>query len=352
MIRFAWLQSRTQALTAAAVVAAAAIAAAITGVQLAHLYSQLVVPCQAHGDCGLATGEFLTHDGFLQQALPLLQRLAPAVIGIFWGAPLLTRELENGTYRLAWTQTVSRSRWILTKLAFIGLTTAALTGVLTLTVTWWFRDIDVVSANTFGGFDTRDIAPIGYAVFGFALGALLGTLIRRTLPAMASTLGAFIFARVAVMQWVRPHLLSPLHTSVSLLNADQFGFMSRNGAPLQLVARASGPTNSWTLSSQFVTSSGHVATTQQLAAFVHQHCPGIGTPPAGPPLGGPAVAQPGIKASFQACREQAAQTYHLVVTYLPASRYWPLQWLETGIFLALALLAGFGCYWWVTRRTS
>jgi len=35
----------------------------------------------------------------------------PGLIGIFWGAPLVARELETGTYRLAWTQSVTRKRW-------------------------------------------------------------------------------------------------------------------------------------------------------------------------------------------------------------------------------------------------
>jgi len=39
-----------------------------------------------------------------------------------------------------------------------------------------------------------------------------------------------------------------------------------------------------------------------------------------------------------------------VVTYQPASRYWTFQWLDVGIFLALAALGG--CYWWITRRAN
>ncbi|HMG31929.1 MAG TPA: hypothetical protein VK585_17605, partial [Jiangellaceae bacterium] len=42
----------------------------------------------------------------------------------------------------------------------------------------------------------RGIVPIGYALFGFALGVTLGMLIRRTIPAMAATLaiyGAAVF---------------------------------------------------------------------------------------------------------------------------------------------------------------
>ena len=42
--------------------------------------------------------------------------LTPALIGTFWGAPLVTRELEAGTLRLAWNQSVTRTRWMAAKL--------------------------------------------------------------------------------------------------------------------------------------------------------------------------------------------------------------------------------------------
>ena len=349
MTRFAWLQARTQSLAVGALLAALAITTAITGVQLAHLYHSLVVPCQT--GCDLAQNDFLSHDAFLQDALVLLMRLAPGVIGIFWGAPLVTRELESGTFRLAWTQSVSRTRWVLTKLAVVGLTSVAVSGLLSLMVTWWFRAIDLVNLNQYGTFDMRDVAPIGYGAFAFAIGALLGAVIRRTLPAMAATLGAFVFARVAVTLWVRPNLLVPRHLSSSLGGAEQFGFMSRNGGTPELIAKGSAGPNSWTLSTHFVTSSGHVASASELKAFVHQYCPQIGPPPGGPPPGKSVVA-PGIPEAFQNCRAAAGRTYHLVVTYIPAGRYWTLQWLELGVFLALAALALAGCFWWVTRRTN
>ena len=41
--------------------------------------------------------------------------LLAAVIGVFWGAPLVARELEQGTQRLVWTQSVTRRRWFSTK---------------------------------------------------------------------------------------------------------------------------------------------------------------------------------------------------------------------------------------------
>lgn len=60
--------------------------------------------------------------GRYQQLQPLLQflPLLPALIGAFWGAPLLAREYERDTYKLVWTQTVSRQKWLAVKLSVIG----------------------------------------------------------------------------------------------------------------------------------------------------------------------------------------------------------------------------------------
>lgn len=352
MIRFAWRQSRTQSLTVGAALAALAVVATVTGVHLSHLYDDLVGSCPPGRSCDPAINAFTSHYNFLQGALTLLLRLAPALIGIFWGGPLIARELETGTYRLAWTQTVTRSRWVLTKLAIVGGTAVAVAGLLTLTVTWWYRALDSIDPNMYAVFDARDVAPIGYTFFAFTLGAMVGAIIRRTLPAMAVTLGTFVFVRIAVQQWVRPHLLPPLHKSMSILSSKDFGFISSGGSPVQLTAGGSPPMGSWELSSQLVTSSGHVATGAERAAFVQQYCPGIAAPPPfkGGGVGHPVAAPPGIQQAFEACRAQAARTFHVVVSYQPAGRYWTFQWLELGIFVALGLITAALCFWWVTRR--
>ena len=348
MTRFAWVQARTQTLVVAAALAALAVLAAITGVQLSHLYSSLVGRCQI--GCDLAIKEFLSRDHFLQNMFDIVALVAPALFGIFWGAPLVARELESGTYRLAWTQSVTRSRWLLTKLAIGGLATAVAAGALTLTITWWYRAPDTVSTNQYAVFERRDIAPIAYALFAFAAGALIGALLRRTVPAMAGTLIVYVFARIAATVWIRPHLLSPSHKTMSLLDADGVGFNSRNGGPITLVARGAGPHNAWELSSQLVTNSGQHASSDQLAAFLQSNCPGIvGHQPAAPT--GKSFARLADPATFEACRARAAQSFHLLITYQPAGRYWTFQWLEAGIFFVLALLAALGCYWWVTKRS-
>lgn len=350
MTRFAWLQARTQTLVAGALLATLAVIAAITGVQMSHLFHSSVANCSPGQGCGFAISEFLSHNSFMDHALDILARVVPVLLGMFWGAPLAAREFESGTHRLAWTQSVSRSRWVATKLAVGGLATVAVAGLLTLTVTWWYTSRDQVGgANPFAVLDRRDIAPVTYAAFAFASGALLGAIIRRTVPAIAATLGLFVFVRVAISIWVRPHLLRPLHEAMSLLAAHQIGFTSSNGSGPMLEVRDGGPPRAYVLSTHLVNSAGHLASAAERTAFVRDHCPGvIPPPPSGP---GHAVAVPDLGA-VKACQAQAAQTFHLLVTYHPSSRYWAFQWLESGVFVALALLAAAACYWWVTRRAT
>ena len=42
----------------------------------------------------------------------------------------------------------------------------------------------------------------------------------------------------------------------------------------------------------------------------------------------------------------------LVMVWFQASRYWPLQLIETGIFLVLALALAWLCFWRLSRRRA
>lgn len=352
MTRLAWLQSRTQTVATTALLAALAVVAAITGVQLSHQFHSTVAHCTS--GCGFAIDHFLRHDSFLDHALDILARAVPALLGIFWGAPLLARELETGTYRLAWTQSVSRSRWLVTKLAVGALATVGIAGLTTLTITWWYTSFDQVGgSNPFEVLDRRNVVPVAYALFAFTSGALLGVVIRRVVPAMAATLGLFVLVRVAVSLWVRPHLVTPLHTTLSLLGAGEdspvhLGIGSSNGGPVQLFVDGGGPPRSWTLSNHLLNSSGHRASSGEITAFLHAHCPNVGPPPIG---GGSFRVKAPVGDPGRDCLSQVGNTFHALVSYQPVSRYWTFQWLEAGIFTALALAAAAGCLWWVTRRT-
>ena len=188
MIRFTWLQARTQTAVAFGALAIVAVALAVTGPHLVSLYNASVATCAARGDCPAASIAFLRNGGTLRTWLGVLTVVLPGVIGIFWGAPLVARELEAGTFRLAWTQSVTRTRWLAVKLGVIGLASMAVAGLASLMVTWWASPLDRVHLRLFGTFDQRDIVPIGYAAFACALGVTAGVPIRRPLPAMAATL--------------------------------------------------------------------------------------------------------------------------------------------------------------------
>jgi hypothetical protein len=163
MIWLTWRQFRTQAALAVGALVVVGLVLAITGSHLMDVYSSTVVNCQAHNDCPAAVEAFSTTYRELQGWLGALMYVVPALVGIFWGAPLVARELESGTFRMAWTQTVTRTRWLIAKLALVGFAAIAAAGIFSLMVTWWSSRLDLVSMSRFETFDTRGVVPIGYA---------------------------------------------------------------------------------------------------------------------------------------------------------------------------------------------
>jgi hypothetical protein len=105
-------------------------------------------------------------------------------MGAFWGAPIVAGELEAKTHLLAWTQGVTRRHWLSVKLLLGGTVAAILAAGQSLASTWWAAPIDAAGSRIAPAtFAQRGVAPIGYALFAIALGALAGAVLRRTLPA-------------------------------------------------------------------------------------------------------------------------------------------------------------------------
>jgi ABC-2 family transporter protein len=344
MIWLTWRQFRVQALTAAAALAAFTILLAATGPHLASLYAASTITGCHGGSCATAVHAFLSRLA-VTSPYPILYLLgialilaAPAIIGIFWGAPLIARELEARTFALAWNQSITRTRWLVVKLTLTGLAAMAVTEALSLMYAWWAAPIGKAIglgspsdlAFPFDGgrfnsliFATHGVTPLGYAAFAFTLGTAIGALIRRTVPAMAVTLAIFAAAQLAMPLWVRPHLIPPDRTIVTIDSAQlDFGNLTATVVP--------GRPGAWILSSGAVNAAGQPVSTLPDACQA-------------------AIA--GLKPSSPgSCLE--SRGFREAITYEPASRYWPLQWIETGIFLALALaLAGF-CFWRLGRRRT
>ena len=336
MIRFTWHQFRAQALVALGALAVLAVVLAITGIQLAHAYDAAVAACRLRGDCASERGNAFNFPPSgselgLANTFNALVVAVPGLTGMFWGAPLIARELETGSFRLAWTQGVTRTRWLAVKLGVAGVASMTAAGLLSLMVTWWSSPIAAAHGGRLLYFHSSGVAPVGYAAFAFTLGAAAGLLIRRTLPAMAVTLAIFAAVAFAFPVWVRPHLLPPAQASVTLSPASINGTMFTNPDRRTLSVQTSPPDipGAWILSTQLTTPDGR------------------------PVSSIPATQACGPNAPGSSCQAYI-ESLHLrqAVTYQPASRYWPLQWYETGIYLAVALaLAGF-CLWWIRPRRS
>ncbi|MGH2632639.1 MAG: hypothetical protein ACRDG3_04445, partial [Tepidiformaceae bacterium] len=268
--------------------------------------------------------------------------------------PLIASEIEAGTFRLVWTQSVTRTRWLAVKLCVLGIASIAIAGLVSWMVTWWAGPLDRAHMDAFATFDQRDIVALGYGAFAFALGVTAGMLIRRTLPAMATTAVLFIAARVAFAQWVRPHLIAPVHLTFALNTSTVKGFVSRDGGPPTLTLNPPQLTNAWIYSTTIVDKAGHALTQD----FLGQACSALmqGLGPGLPGLGkGPnGVGQPtpGKDQAFQTCVTKVGEVYHGLATYQPANRYWTFQWYEMAIFLGFAVVLSGFCLWWVRHRMN
>lgn len=344
-----WRQFRTQAMVAATALAAFAVLLAATGPQLASMFAADGLDGCHGGNCAnLAdyfTGSLSRSPYMVVYALSTgIILLAPAVIGLFWGAPLIARELETGTAALAWNQSVTRTRWLAVKLAAGALTAMAVTEALTLMQTWWAAPISQAATDGasigIGGsrftplnFDTHGITPLGYAAFAFALGVTAGALIRRTVPAMAVTLVVFAAVQIAMPLWIRPNLFPAERavipvSSLRPISLQHGGF---NGSSFHLgTENLPGQPGAWLLSSGAVNAAGH-ATSATPAACTARSMRN----------GGP---------SFLDCL--AGHGIREAITYQPASRYWAFQGTETAISLALALALAGCCFWRLHRRRS
>jgi hypothetical protein len=329
MIRFAWLRFRTQALVALGVLAILAVVLVVTGIRLARAYDAAVAACKPHGDCASALSLFPSN-GYLtaSNGMHALVIAIPCVLGMFWGAPLAAREFETGTFRLAWTQGSTRTRWLAVKLA-VGAASMVVAGLLSLMVTWWSSPIAAAQMGARldpGIFSESGIAPVGYAAFAFVSGVTVGLLSRRTLPAMAATLAIFVaVVWFAFPAWVRPHLLPPAQTTVLLSTTSINGFeLVGDGRMLVQTAPPDLP-GAWVLSVQLTTPADRPASTIPATQACASNT-----------------------SSGQTCSAYI-ESLHLrqTVTYEPASRYWPLQWYESGIYLALALALAGLCLWWI-----
>jgi hypothetical protein len=311
-----WRQHRATLISVPAVLGAIAVFLVVFGLKVHHDYAA-IVNCpmggqNESGDCGQLITSFNNFDWTLGNTCAILLQLAPVLIGAFAGAPLLARELETGTYRYAWTQGLGRERQAIAKLAILGVTLAVVAGAFGQLFAWFFQPflyVEQMNVLTETVFDTRGLVFPAFTVVAFAIGAFLGMLIRRVVPALAATLGVYLVVRLAAWGTRKYYPVAVVTSNAKIFNG--FGTPSLPGYP-------------WILSTWLTGPGGKPASQSVINRFNHSPGPNPSPPPG----------------------------YTEWNRWIPLSHYWPMQFIEAGWLLVLAVALMAGTVWLVRRRAA
>ena len=232
----------------------------------------------------LAIGLWLTlsgsngHSSWAQASGPgdiFVMSALPGLLGLALGASLVAEEFHRGTNRLAWSQSISRMRWLESKLAVGAVVVCSLTGLLVPLMGWWSGALNTGLDVQPKLFDITGVVIVGYALFALvrlAVGALRSSLVS---PVSLSK----SFQTSEPNGWVLHYGYLPFGRTTPAAGGTWFGLPAQAAACFSRVSSAAG----------------------------EAHCVLIAH-------------------------------LHWVWQYQPESHYWSLQWAETAIFVGLALV--------------
>jgi hypothetical protein len=326
MIWLTWRQHRSEALLGLGVLAVGSVYLLITGLAMAHtLQDSGLGACLAqhpdsgtHGPCGFLAGLFLNQYGpFIPFAFALL--VLPILLGVMVGAPLVAREYEERTRLLLWMQSVTRTRWLVVTLSLVlgaGLLSA---GVLLALLNWWYHPIDqLVGKFNLVAFDFTGPVFIASSLMALTVGIAVGTLTRRTVLAIFLTLALIVAIRIVVEFNLRPNYQPKVVVTWPFAQGNDPS-LGQDNPPITLGRE------DWQLGSGFLDAQGN----QTNGIYCNEPHP---TSP------------------LQCAKDEGYRGNYLA--YQPASRFWTFQWIETGIYLAISILALGVTIWWVRKRLS
>ncbi len=345
MIGFNIKQLKSQIIVACSGILILAVVVAATGFRISSNYHALATSCSNLNNCSLVLSSFSSQYGLLQTILNIIAIVMPVAFGMFWGSPIVAKEIESGTFRLAWTQSLSRNKWLSYKLAVVFISGLISSIIVTVLISWWFRPFDIVNANMYEQqyYLVQDVVPVAYVIFAISLGLFLGSIFKRNLPAIAATMVLYIVFILVMGSAIRPNLVSPTVGEYNLDNNTVVGFGSSNSGPLNLFLSAPDLPNSYIYSVVAVNDSGQALSSQTVQSL----CPDLfNLANSPPPISGPAARVGRVKKFFSQgdgsplsnCINAVSIKYHVKVTYLPESKFWPLQWTESGVLALISLV--------------
>ena len=301
MIWVSWRQHRGQAISCLAVLAALAVYAIVVGTSMRTAFGQDdgLVTCLARSQgngCPDAIHAFTDRFGSeVNVAFWSVLLILPGLIGVLVGGPLIARELEFGTWRLAWSQTVSRARWLTVKLGLVTGGLIVLGAAMTAVITWYRAPMDRLTGRFLPNiYDFEGLVLTAYILCAFGFAVLAGLLLRRSIPAMVAAFIPWLAIRLVVEFVLRPHFQAPLtFHQVCPQNGSCFG-----GYGLGILPPVTGHIGDWVL--------------------------------------GQAAGPAGVNSYL----------------YQPADRFWTFQSIEAGIFVALTATALGATIWLLHRRAA
>ncbi|KFF94690.1 ABC transporter [Streptomyces scabiei] len=283
-------------------------ATAVTVAVLVYQRQQLITYLGGYGYPDLKSGWETKYDQDPLNVAAMMLGFLPVLIGVFVGAPLLAGDLESGTAKLVNAQSVSRVRWIATKLGVTALVVVVCTTALSAAFTWWWSPIKsssyVMSWTEGTAFDNTGPVPVALTLLTVVGGVAIGMLLRRTLLSMVVTLG-FAVALQVVWSYFRLSL-------GNVITVTTHNGVGDNSTP-------NVPDGAYQVDESYLTASGDL-------------------------IGWGSCNEQTEKAA-NACLDKA-QVVGWSVDYIPISQMSSMQWLGASILLALtAGIAVFVVLW-------
>ena len=349
-----WRQHRVALIGALLVLGGIGAFLIVDGLAMHHAFRQFGLTSCGNlftDACQVQLDLFRQHYRGTVDSLPQFLTLLPGLLGAFVGGPLVARELESGTYRFAWTQGRSRVRWIIVKLVILAAVLTALAFGFSVLFTWWYGPWLTIAGRMNPGqaYEVSGLVFAARTLFAFMLGALAGTLIRRTVPAMAATAAAWLAVVLPSMLWLR-HLIEKPISLLAATGAERTPIAIELANPNSISIGTSAPHGAWEIARWTQDAAGHHLTSSEIFALLQKADVNLGPPAGGLAHAGATRAPaPGIS-SFSTWLSQHG--YRLGVSYQPAGRFWHFQGVEAAAYVLLALLCAAATIWWIRRRAA